>query len=121
MDAQSVLRRLYQENFSLVLHGHQHQPYCASIRLEGLDRSTSMAIIGAGSVGAERSELGVIARNHYGVVQIMTSSQDTRIRVIGRQSSTQTDEEFESHSDVTFSLGGSVGILKGSRGQAAPP
>lgn len=114
-DASLVLRKLYQEGFTAILHGHQHQPYCADIRLHGADinRETSMAIIGAGSAGVQRSELGTIARNQYNIVQIMTSNQDTRIRVIGRQSSVHTEEEFESHSHVTFSLGGNTGLLRG--------
>jgi predicted MPP superfamily phosphohydrolase len=115
MDAASVLRRLYQEGFALIMHGHQHQPYCVDLRLHeyGIARKTSMAIVGAGSVGAKRAELGNIARNHYNIIEIETSNRSTQIQVMGRMSSDRAVTEFEPYpkTTVTLDLGGSVGML----------
>lgn len=114
VDASSTIRRLYQEGFSAVFHGHQHQPYCLDVRLhlKGVDRQSSMAVIGAGSLGASREDLGTIARNHYSIIQIMTSARDAEVRVIGRQSSDQDELEFIELCDLRFQLGGNIGLLK---------
>ena len=111
-DASDVLRTLYQKNFAVIMHGHQHQPYCADIRLHGLDRATAMSVVGTGSIGAQRSALGTIARNHYNIVEISTSSKGTVVRVIGRQSSPENDRIFESYKEMTLNLGPNLGLLK---------
>ncbi len=112
MDSSIVMRRLYQEDFAIILHGHQHQPYCADIRIHDIKRTSPIAVIGTGSVGVERSKLGNIARNHYSIIEIETSANDTKVHVTGRVSSTYNEDEFEQHNEITFNIGGKLGILK---------
>ncbi len=115
MDSSIVMRRLYQEDFAIILHGHQHQPYCADIRIhdiERTERTSPIAIIGTGSVGVEKSKTGTIARNHYSIIEIETSADDTEVHVIGRASSTYKKYGFEQFNKITFKLGGGLGILK---------
>lgn len=108
MDASSVLRRLYQEDFVAVLHGHQHQPYCVDLRLygQGISRTTPIVIAGAGSIGAKREDLGAIARNHYSIVQIQTAGLNRTVRVIGRISSDQNENEFQMYDEQVITLSG---------------
>lgn len=113
MDAQSVLRFLYRENFLAVLHGHQHQPYYTEVRLHSVpERSSPMAIIGAGSIGARRDALGNIARNHYNILEITTSDGGAAIRIIGRMSSDQAAEDFQPYGEeVIINFNGDLGRL----------
>ncbi len=115
MDASSLLQELYRENFSLILHGHQHQPLCADISLYGIDtdRNSRMAVIGAGSASAKREELGNISRNHYNIIEIKTNEQDMEVCVIGRESSPDSQTKFKEYKKPEIiNLGSGLGKLK---------
>jgi 3',5'-cyclic AMP phosphodiesterase CpdA len=77
INAEDFMRNLIRERFSLLLHGHQHQPFAALERRffpgQG-DQEISartLAIIGAGSVGIAHKEVATgYGRNHYNLIVI---------------------------------------------------
>jgi len=86
LDAEAVIRNLICAGVRVVFHGHQHQPYVAEIRriIEGfvnpLRRSSegqragsdcldgTLAVVGGGSIGVDRSHLNVVGRNCYNII-----------------------------------------------------
>ncbi len=110
MDASMVLRDLYDLNFAAILHGHKHQPFCADIRLYGTERQSPMAIIGSGSTGAERGELGEISKNHYNIIEIETSDAGVEFTIQGR---IYNNEKFNDYDiPIKIDLGHGIGMLR---------
>jgi len=84
LDADDVLRSLISAGVRLVLHGHQHQPYLSEIRRvvkgfvnpysESAGRSDvldgSIAVLGGGSIGVNRSHLNLVGRNTYNLIDL---------------------------------------------------
>lgn len=122
MDASGVLRNLYKENFAIILHGHQHQPYYSDLYLPDIRRNnvnrearlSRMAIIGAGSMGINKNKLGNIRRYHYNIITINANSKNASIKIHGRATTMHSDEEFEQSHDITFELGKGLGMIKNS-------
>lgn len=98
LDADAVLRCLISSGVRAVMHGHQHQPFYSSIRRivpgfvdhfnagsEFLDGT--IAIIGGGSVGADRSHLNVIGRNSYNIFNLADVDRFITVRTRVRSSS----------------------------------
>jgi DNA repair exonuclease SbcCD nuclease subunit len=91
LDAEGMLKKLLQNRFDLVLHGHQHQPFCAiesriyrgdklSLKKDKLTGNESIVVIGAGSIGAPLKELGIIRKNLYNVIEISKNQVQIWIR-----------------------------------------
>jgi 3',5'-cyclic AMP phosphodiesterase CpdA len=100
LDAEAVIRNLIAAGVRVVFHGHQHQPYVSEIRriVEGFvspfrqqesDHSAAgdrldgtLAVVGGGSIGVDRSHLNVVGRNCYNIIDLGNSSEITiRTRV----------------------------------------
>jgi len=100
LDAEAVIRSLITARVRVVFHGHQHQPYISEIRriIEGFvnpfrqqedGQSTAddrldgtLAVVGGGSIGVDRSHLNIVGRNCYNIVDLGKSSEITiRTRV----------------------------------------
>lgn len=91
LDAEGVIRALISLDFDLVLHGHQHQPYIASIKRwipDHVDPSYperekllgGLFVAGGGSIGARRGHLNTVGRNCYNLIEV----KDAGIRVLTR-------------------------------------
>jgi len=70
LDAESLQSRLLDAGFTLVLHGHQHQPFLRLLSAPTLKQQHCLLVAGAGSAGAGREKLGDGRRNHFQVVSI---------------------------------------------------
>jgi predicted phosphodiesterase len=92
LDAEAVIRSLISAGVRVVFHGHQHQPYISEIRriIEGFvspfrqhkngqpeaDRlDGTLAVVGGGSIGVDRSHLNVVGRNCYNIVDLGSGSE----------------------------------------------
>jgi ActR/RegA family two-component response regulator/predicted phosphodiesterase len=111
VDATRILARLQEKGFALVLHGHQHQPFCAEIRFPHLKghRSKPMAIIGMGSTGIEPipERVGGTRNNHYGILEISQFSTDAPLQVDVswyRAAGNEPEETFEPHEEFSLAL-----------------
>lgn len=91
LDAEGILKKLLRNRFNFVLHGHQHQPFCAIesriyrgdkllLKKDKLTGNESIAIIGAGSIGAPLKELGIIRKNLYNVIEVSKNQVQIWIR-----------------------------------------
>lgn len=61
VDASSVLEQLMADNFALVLHGHQHLPFCA------IERRLRVGTVGVSYPALEDAHIGVWAAGSYAV------------------------------------------------------
>ena len=93
LDAEAVIRNLICAEVRVAFHGHQHQPYVSEIRriIEGFvnpfkrpskgqceDRDCldgTLAVVGGGSIGVDRSHLNSVGRNCYNIVDLGTPSK----------------------------------------------
>lgn len=92
LNAEEVMRWLANNDFHVVLHGHQHQPFFgAGIRyayhdpVEGFNSSSlqqHLVVIGAGSASVHRNELGPSARHEYNILRF----EGSRLKVTARES-----------------------------------
>lgn len=105
MDSSLLLRELYKDGFSIVLHGHKHQPFYSDIRLYEYSRRSSMAIIGSGSSGIKRDELGNIGKNHYNIIEVNSSEKNNYLTVYGRATSDFGDYRFGKYQEFEIDLG----------------
>ncbi len=110
-DATKVLMRLQEEGFALILHGHQHQPFCAELRfpLARTHGQKPMAIIGMGSAGIRPSPdlVGGARNNHYGILEISKALPDVpaEIHVSWYQAEgNDPDESFELYKEFTLQM-----------------
>lgn len=82
LDAEAFIRWVIRYRVNLVLHGHMHQPYHATIRRdEKIDQAGEeheFDIVGLGSTGA-KSELGEVAKNTFGLIDFSSGSCEIRI------------------------------------------
>ncbi|MCC2643934.1 MAG: hypothetical protein K0S45_4347 [Nitrospira sp.] len=98
LDADAVLRCLISARVRAVMHGHQHQPFYSSVRRmvpgfvdhfnagqEFLDGT--IAVIGGGSIGADRSHLNVIGRNSYNIIDLREAHRLVSVRTRVQSSS----------------------------------
>lgn len=100
--AASLLGTAAEMKAEVILHGHEHQPcITAAARWSSTEDGVCkpVAIIGAGSIGAERESLGPFARNHYFILQRHGSGLYARSRMIG-----DTGLGFVAHSDIKIDL-----------------
>ena len=75
LDAESMMKSLLEEGFSMVLHGHQHQPfYSIECRIypsgRGPTGDKKILIAGAGSIGLVQRKIGSFGTNHYNLIEI---------------------------------------------------
>jgi 3',5'-cyclic AMP phosphodiesterase CpdA/prenyltransferase beta subunit len=109
LDAEGILKKSLQNRFDLVLHGHQHQPFCAIesriyrgdkllLEKDKLSGNESIIIIGAGSVGAPIEELGIVRRNLYNVIEI---SKD-QVQVWTRETHPEEPHAFSYYYEYTL-------------------
>ncbi len=92
LNAEEVMRWLADNDFHVVLHGHQHQPFFgAGIRYAYDEveqnknpgsRQQHLVVIGAGSVGAKREDLGPSGRREYNLLRFYGSRLDVTAREI---------------------------------------
>lgn len=100
-NASQVLSIARNLDVEVILHGHQHQPFlCHASRWMGSTdpvRFRPLLMVGAGSVGAGREQLGPIAQNHY----FLLVRQDNRLVIRSRKFG---DEGlgFVPHDDFVF-------------------
>lgn len=109
VDATRVLTRLQEEGFTFILHGHQHQPFCAEIRLPlaKMQNQRPVAIIGMGSVGIKPSPdlVGGTRNNHYGILELSQVSLSAPIVADVswyRAEGNDPEEAFEMYQDFTL-------------------
>lgn len=73
LDAERLMRWLVRYRVDVVLHGHQHQPFTATIarRQQMLDESEphTFTVIGMGSTGVAAAHLGETKENTFGVLE----------------------------------------------------
>lgn len=108
INTQRVLDWLVKNSFHAVLHGHQHQPFCAAeVRFDkykGSDPTrfarSEIVLLGAGTIGANRSRLNNIGRNHY---QLLSITQG-QIELHSRVSAGNVFTEFEYHQRLSIPL-----------------
>jgi predicted phosphodiesterase len=117
LDAEAVIRSLICAKVRVVFHGHQHQPYVSEIRriIQGFvnplkplangpkDQADqldgTLAIVGGGSIGVERSHLNIVGRNCYNIVDFglpQAISIKTRVQ-------SPVGPGFSDYQEVTFS------------------
>jgi 3',5'-cyclic AMP phosphodiesterase CpdA/FixJ family two-component response regulator len=113
VDAPRVLARLQEDGFSLVLHGHQHQPYYAEFRFPLLQMSASkpIAILGMGSTGIRPSPelVGNVRNNYYSLIEIsMDASKKLYQAKVSwyRAAGNEPEEMFEREREFTFHFAG---------------
>ena len=74
LDAQQLTYKALELAVDLITHGHMHQPFASSFSRPAkgskFSPSRSLAIHGAGSVGAKREHLGAIGKNSYSVYEL---------------------------------------------------
>jgi DNA repair exonuclease SbcCD nuclease subunit len=74
IDAQKIINRLLDEKFSLVLHGHQHIPFCAAERRPSEIRydqnSRELLILGTPSASVNLEHIGDYGRNGFSIIEI---------------------------------------------------
>src|SRR5207253_9827168 len=88
LDASEVLEYLLRDNFALVLHGHQHVPFCAvesriPVTVKPIvQRRSQIAILASGTfgVGEKHCDLNHLY-NHFQVIDI----DDLSIEITGLQ------------------------------------
>lgn len=85
-NAAGVLDWALRMNVECILHGHEHQPYIATMRPWPAPNSGSAPVVttvGAGSFGVGASHLGPFARQHYYILQRRRTSMVIFSRCIG--------------------------------------
>jgi calcineurin-like phosphoesterase family protein len=79
LNTERVLRWLTENGFQAVLHGHQHQPFCAAEVRFGKPQEddsrrfarSEIVLLGAGSVSVKPIRLGHIGQNHYQLLSVI--------------------------------------------------
>lgn len=97
IDGEGVLRTLMSFGVRILLHGHQHQPFYGEERrivndfvdpfagkVALLDKT--MAVIGGGSIGADRAHLNLVGRNAYNIVDFGLPGNEIGVRTRSRSS-----------------------------------
>jgi len=82
LDAEAVVRWVVERRVKIVLHGHQHQPFYSKVTREstpGKKDEHEFCVLGLGSTGVEKSHLGEIAKNTFGVLDFSRSSVTFRV------------------------------------------
>lgn len=79
---QRLVHKLIDFGFRVGLHGHQHYPGAAPFELH-LPNSTSMVVVGAGSLSVGDSDLPMGERRQFNVVVVDTESESITIHVRG--------------------------------------
>jgi hypothetical protein len=87
LDAEAVVRWVTEHQVRLVLHGHQHQPFCTRIArpLKVEQPSSSwheFYVVGMGSSGVELSHLGETKNNTVGLLTFDTKEVAVRIQTV---------------------------------------
>jgi hypothetical protein len=78
LDAGALMRWLVKHRVNLVLHGHMHEPFYAKLALPtetGTNRSKThgIVIVGMGSSGVGRKDIGEVGVNTFGLVRFGVS------------------------------------------------
>jgi hypothetical protein len=103
LNAEEVMRWLANNDFHVLLHGHQHQPFFgAGTRyayddVEGstnaISRQQHLVVIGAGSVGAKREDLGTSGRREYNILRF----EGGRLNVTAREMHGVSSDRFQAY------------------------
>ena len=78
LDGADVVNYSAEHDVDLIIHGHMHQPFCSalhSIKADGNNfRNKIITVIGAGSIGVNRSHTGPIGKNTFNVLEFDKTS-----------------------------------------------
>lgn len=100
-NAAEVFAKARRWRVEMILHGHEHQPALTlAQRWQGAWGEMDLrgvAVLGAGSCGANRERLGPIARNQYYVIIRRPSDFVIRSRIMGEQG-----VQFVPHNDFVL-------------------
>jgi calcineurin-like phosphoesterase family protein len=95
VDAGQIVHRALRLGVDLILHGHQHHPFAASMtrstRSGEFPRDRSIAIHGAGSAGVLRKHVGPGGKNSYTIYSFDEGGVTLEIR-----STSETEAGFDS-------------------------
>ncbi len=76
LDAEALARWVVKHHVRLVLHGHMHQPFCAKVSRpvdpnhpDGGDGWHGFHVVALGSTGVERTHVGTIGKNTFGLLK----------------------------------------------------
>lgn len=106
LDSEALLRTLISCGVDTIIHGHQHQPYFSTIRrivpeyIKNGKRTVlngSINVVGAGSMGVDKSKTNSIGRNSYNIIEI----EDKNISIYPRIKSS-SGIGFYSDDPITF-------------------
>ena len=92
LNAPDILEWLAKHGFQIVLHGHQHQPFCATeVRRPYGREPYEVTVLGVGSVSARVDRLGPVRRNQYEIIQVTEGTA----RVLWRLGNSNAPNAFE--------------------------
>jgi len=88
LDAGQLMYKMVELGIDGVSHGHQHQPFLASVvrppRKDSIyQSSTPILIHGTGSVGVKRAKLGPIGKNAYSIYEFDSGGMTLTVRAYG--------------------------------------
>jgi predicted phosphodiesterase len=85
LDAEAIIRWIVENKIKIVLHGHQHQPYCTKITRSlkpGSADEPEFWVLGMGSSGVAQKDLGEIGKNTLGVLTFTAGSAEYKVFTI---------------------------------------
>jgi 3',5'-cyclic AMP phosphodiesterase CpdA len=97
LNAPDILSWLASNGFNVVLHGHQHQPFCArEVRYMKSGGDYGVIVLGAGSASVRAERLGRVAKNHYQIIEFTSG----RAMVRSRAQHSDSPGDFEVYQDL---------------------
>jgi 3',5'-cyclic AMP phosphodiesterase CpdA len=98
LDAVAVLRWAVRHRVRLVLHGHMHEPYTASLSLPlrtagVLDEEHSIGVVALGSTGVSATHLGPIGRNVYALMEFGAAGVTVKMYPINSMTPANPDDD----------------------------
>lgn len=102
LNTERVLSWLSDNGFQLVLHGHQHQPFCAAqVRFKKRFARSEIVILAAGSAGAKPVRLDHgLGRIHYQLLSVVPG----QIELHSRMADGEMFSRFEYHQRLSIPL-----------------
>jgi hypothetical protein len=110
LDAGELSYRLLSLDVDLVLHGHMHQPFVASIakRPDGVafPPGRGLVVHATGSAGVRREHTGSIGRNAFTLVEFSPANVTLRVRALS-----ENRIGFQDHWSAKFARSPSGGLV----------
>ena len=95
LDAEQVVFLALRHKVHLLVHGHQHHPFSASMTRSGAPGS--LGIHGAGSAGVARQHIGPGGKNSYSIISFDPAGVDIEVR-----STSGTVQGFDAEERIRF-------------------